>query len=99
MSIKYNGTARMSTFIKLEAIQRWTAICHVTYQKFLLCVSSEGQDLYSVLTPKVKHVSLTFSGSHLRAVTDADDDDDHNAVAYTTVLPLHIGRHIANKTQ
>jgi len=37
---------------KLEAIQRWLAICHVwpwtlTYQKFLLCISSRGQDLYS----------------------------------------------------
>jgi len=38
--------------IKLEAIQRWSAICRVwpwtlTYQKFLLCISSHGQDLYS----------------------------------------------------
>ena len=37
---------------KLEAIQRWSAICRVwpwtlTYQKFLLCISSQGQDLYS----------------------------------------------------
>ena len=37
---------------KLEAIQRWLAICRVwpwtlTYQKFLLCISSHGQDLYS----------------------------------------------------
>jgi len=35
-----------------EAIQRWSAICHVspwtlTYQKFLLCISSQGQVLYS----------------------------------------------------
>ena len=37
---------------KLEAIQRWSAICRVwpwtlTYQKFLLCISSQGRDLYS----------------------------------------------------
>ena len=37
---------------QLEAIQRWSAICCVwpwtlTYQKLLLCVSSQGQDLYS----------------------------------------------------
>jgi len=37
---------------KLEAIQRWSAICHMwpwslTYQKFLLCISNQGQDLYS----------------------------------------------------
>jgi len=37
---------------KLEATQRWSAICRVwpstlTYQKFLLCISSQGQDLYS----------------------------------------------------
>jgi len=37
---------------KLEAIQKWSAICRVwpwtlTYQKFLLCVSSQGQDLYT----------------------------------------------------
>jgi len=35
-----------------EVIQRWSAICRVwpwtlTYQKFLLCISSQGQDLYS----------------------------------------------------
>jgi len=38
--------------IKLEAIQRWSAICRVwpwtsTYQKFLLCISSQGQNIYS----------------------------------------------------
>ena len=37
---------------KLEATRRWSAICRewpwtLTYQKFLLCVSSQGQDLYS----------------------------------------------------
>ena len=45
----------------------------LTYQKFLLCISSQDQDLY---TPKIKHVGPTFTGSHLRAVTDANDDDD-----------------------
>jgi len=42
----------LSGFYKLEAIQRWSAICCVwswtlTYQKFLLCISSQGQDLYT----------------------------------------------------
>ena len=51
-----------------------------------------------ILTPKIKHVH--FIGSHLRAVTDADDDDNDdadadNAVRDSTVQP-HIGRHIAN---
>jgi len=37
---------------QLEAIQRWSAICHalpwtLTYQKFLLCISSHSQNLYS----------------------------------------------------
>jgi len=41
----------------------WT----LTYQKFLLRVSSQGQELYS-------HQKL--NGYHLRAVTDADVDDD-----------------------
>jgi len=41
-----------NAIIELEAIQRWSAICHVwswtlTYQKFLLCISSQGEDLYS----------------------------------------------------
>ena len=36
----------------MRSHQRWSAICCVwpwtlTYQKFLLCVSSQGQDLYS----------------------------------------------------
>jgi len=39
-------------YTKLEAIQRWSTICRVwpwtlTYQKFPLCISSQGQDLYS----------------------------------------------------
>jgi len=40
------------TVERLEAIQRWSAICCMwlwtfIYQKFLMCISSEGQDLYS----------------------------------------------------
>ena len=40
------------SIIILETIQRWLAICRMwpwtlTYQKFLLCISSQGQDLYS----------------------------------------------------
>jgi len=36
-----------------KTTQRWSAICQsvcpwtLTYQKFLLCISSQGQDLYS----------------------------------------------------
>jgi len=42
------------------------------------------------LTPKIKH---TFTGSHLRAVTDADnDDDDDNDDADNA------GRHITRAT-
>ena len=56
----------------LEAIQRLLAICRMwpwtlTYQKFLLCISSQGQN---------KNLTCTFTGSHLRAVTDADDNDN-----------------------
>jgi len=41
-----------SKHFKLEAILRWSAICRMwpwtlTYQKFLLCFSSQDQDLYS----------------------------------------------------
>jgi len=49
----------------------------MTYQKFLLCISSQGQDLY--LQQKL---NMYITDSHLRAVTDADndnDDDDDNA--------------------
>ena len=99
----------------------WT----LTYQKFLLCVSSQGQDLDShqklnninfyichciflfiwyfvsfhycvvllLLRTFVAFISkiivyrlCTFTGSHLRAVTDADDDDN-------------AGRHSATKGQ
>ena len=46
------GTVNSKLVTKLEAIQRWPAICRMwpwtlTYQKFLLCVSSQVQDLYS----------------------------------------------------
>jgi len=42
----------ISHLLELEAIQRWSAIYRVwpwtlTYEKFLLCFSSQGQDLYS----------------------------------------------------
>ena len=60
--------------MKLEAIQRWSAICLVwpwtlTYQKLLLCVFSQGQDLHT------KNWTCKFTGSHLRAITDADNDN------------------------
>jgi len=38
--------------------------------KILLFISSQGQDLCST-----KNWTCTFTGSHLRAVTDADDDN------------------------
>jgi len=38
-----------------------------------LYISSQGQDLYSY--QKLNMYNCTFTGSHLRAVTDADDDD------------------------
>ena len=44
--------------------------------KFLLCLSSQGRDLYALRTPKIKHVHLLVL---LRAITDADDDDADNA--------------------
>jgi len=39
-------------YLKLDAIQRWSAICRVwpwtlTYQKVLLCFSSQGKALYA----------------------------------------------------
>jgi len=45
--------------------------------KILLCISSQGHDLYS-------NQKCTFTGSHLRAVTDANDDDDDNAGHHST---------------
>jgi len=79
---------------KLEAIQRWSAICCVwpwtlTYQKFLLCISSQGQDLYSHQKLNM-HIYWFSSESdyrrrwrRLRRTLDA------------TVQP--VGRHIANE--
>jgi len=51
--VSHNGPGKGERLLKtIEAIQRWSAICRVwpwtlTYHKFLLCVSSQGQDLYS----------------------------------------------------
>jgi len=44
--------------------------------KFLLCVSSQGQDLYSYQKLNV----------HLRAVTDADDADNAGRHSTTTTV-------------
>jgi len=44
-----------------------------------------------ILTPK--NQTCTFTGSHLRAVTDAAADDDDNAGHHSTTT----GRHIAKK--
>ena len=51
-SRRMQNTAKDLLNSKPEAIQRWSAICPVwpstlTYQKFLLCISIQGQDLYS----------------------------------------------------
>ena len=43
----------------------------LTCQKFLLSVSSYGQDLYSH-----QKLNMYITGSHLRAVTNADDNDN-----------------------
>jgi len=52
MDLKIGHFLKNMHTLKLEAIQRWSAICRMwrwtlTYQKFLLCVSSQSQDLYS----------------------------------------------------
>jgi len=61
----------------------------VTYQKFLLCISSQGQDLGLYSHQKLNMYMYWFS--YLRAVTDADDDDN-NAGHHSTTT----GHHIAN---
>ena len=52
-------------------MSRVTLNLTLTYQKFLLCVSSQGPDLYSH-----QKLNMYIYGSHLRVVTDANDDDD-----------------------
>ena len=52
----------------------WT----VTYQKFLLCTSSQGQDLYS----HQKLNMYTFTGYHLRVVTDAGHQSTTTRATY-----------------
>jgi len=76
---------------QLEAFQRWSAICSVwpwtlTYQKFLLCISSQGQDLYS--HQKLNVHLLVLIWERLQTPTTMPD---------TTVQPL--GRHFANQPQ
>jgi len=76
---------------KLEATQRWSAICRVcpwtlTYQKFLSCISTPGSS--PILTPKIRHVHLLvliWELSQTPTTTTTTPD--------TTVQPL--GRHIA----
>ena len=64
----------------------WT----LTYQKFLLCISSQSQDLYSLLKPKITRrlhlLVLIWERLQTRTTTTTTPD--------TTVQPL--GRHIAN---
>jgi len=76
---------------KLEAIQRWLAICHVwpwtlTCQKFLLCITSQSQDLCSHQKLNVHLLVLVWERLQTPTMTATPD---------TTVQPL--GRHIANK--
>jgi len=99
--INYDITDNTSTN-KLEAIQRWSATCRVwpwtlTYQKFLLCISSQGQDLYSHQKFNMYIVHLlvliwerlqTPPPPTTTAITTPKTPD-------ATVQPL--GRHIANK--
>jgi len=52
IAVKLIQSTTSTSYKQLEAIQRWSAICRVwpwtlTYQKFLLCISSQGQDLYT----------------------------------------------------
>jgi len=44
-------TRKWTKLVEVEAIQSWSAICRVwpwtlTYQTFLLFISSQGQDMY-----------------------------------------------------
>jgi len=78
--LKNKQTCIQVTFTgkKLEAIQRWSAICGVwpwtlTYQKFLLCISSQKLNMYI-------YWFLSESGY----ITDADEDDDDNARHHST---------------
>ena len=76
---------------KLEAIQRWSAICRVwpwtlTYQKFLLCISSQGQNLYSHQKLNMYIYCFSSESGHTPPTTTTTPD--------ATIQPL--GRHIAN---
>jgi len=90
-------SVRVTERRKLEAIQRWSVIYRVwprilTYQKFLLCVSSQGQDLYSY--QKLNMYIYWFSsesGYRRRRRRRATTPD-------TTVHVQPLARHIANKT-
>ena len=84
---------------KLEAIQRWSAIYRVwpwtvTYQKFLLCVSSQGLKWHGtdILYSHQKlnmYILLVLIWERLQTPTTTPTTPD------ATVQPL--GRHIANK--
>jgi len=74
-----------SVWRQLEAIQRLLAICRVwpwtlTNQKFLLCISSQGQDLYSHQKLNI-YIYWFFSESDYRR---RRDDDDNNAGRHST---------------
>jgi len=78
--------------IKLEAIQRWSAICRVwrwtlTYKKFILCIFSQGHDLYS--HQKLNMYIMVLIWERLQTPTTTLTTPD------ATVQPL--GRHIANE--
>jgi len=92
---------QVRTVFKLEAIQRWSAICRVwpgtlTYQKFLLCVSSQGQEPRPILTPKIEHVHLlVLIWERLQTPTTTTMMTTTPTMPDAIVQPL--GRHIANK--
>ena len=68
--------------------QRWSVICCVwpwtmTYQKFLLWISSQGQDLY--LHQKLNMcILLVLIWEQLQTQSDDHDDDDDNARCHST---------------
>ena len=82
------NTCHTNNWWKLEAIQRWLAICHMwpwttTHQKFLLCISGQGLYSHQKLNKNIYWFS-SESGYRRR----------RRRQRQTPVQPL--GRHIAN---
>ena len=88
---------RIHCRITIEAIQRRSAMCRVSpwtlpYQKFLLCVYSQGQDLYSHQKLNMHVHLLVLIWERLQTPTTTMTTTPTTPDA--TVQPL--GRHIAN---